>query len=210
MCGFAGEIRFDGRAADVAAVVRMSELIAPRGPDAQGMFQQGSYAVAHRRLKIIDLSEHAQQPMIDGELGLTIVFNGCIYNYRELRGELEAKGYRFFSSGDTEVMLKAFHAWGDDCVQRLHGMFAFVVHERDSGRLTLARDRFGIKPLYICADRSRAALRIDAAGAARGGWHRYRDRPGGAASLHDLARRRAGAAHDPARRAQAAAGDHRA
>ncbi|WP_418317090.1 N-acetylglutaminylglutamine amidotransferase [Piscinibacter sakaiensis] len=148
MCGFAGEIRFDQRSADVGAVQRMSEVIAPRGPDAQGLFHQGRYAVGHRRLKIIDLSNHAEQPMVDRDLGMTIVFNGCIYNYKQLRSELEGLGYRFASTGDTEVVLKAFHAWGDDCMQRFHGMFAFVIHERDSGRVTMVRDRFGIKPLY--------------------------------------------------------------
>ncbi|MEK8086386.1 N-acetylglutaminylglutamine amidotransferase [Aquabacterium sp. A3] len=149
MCGFVGVRRFDGRAPDAALLQRMSDVIAPRGPDAHGMFQQGAFAVAHRRLKVIDLSEHAQQPMVDRDLGLTLVFNGCIYNYPELRAELQQLGYRFASSGDTEVVLKAFHAWGQNAWQRLHGMFAVVVHERDTGRLTLARDRFGIKPLYV-------------------------------------------------------------
>lgn len=126
----------------------MAETMAPRGPDGEGIHAQGSIALGHRRLKIIDLTDHAQQPMIDSELGLSIVFNGCIYNYRELRDELKAKGYRFFSHGDTEVILKAYHAWGGDCVKRFHGMFAFVIVERDSGRIVMARDRFGIKPFY--------------------------------------------------------------
>jgi asparagine synthase (glutamine-hydrolysing) len=127
----------------------MNAAMVSRGPDAGGMFQMNHLAAAHRRLKIIDLSEHAQQPMIDNELGLGIVFNGCIYNYRELRADLRALGYRFFSDGDTEVILKSYHAWGTGCVDRFHGMFAFAVWERDSGRLILARDRLGIKPLYI-------------------------------------------------------------
>ncbi|MCM5570342.1 N-acetylglutaminylglutamine amidotransferase [Burkholderiaceae bacterium FT117] len=149
MCGFAGEARFDSSAADIGTVARMGEVLQPRGPDASGAFQQGGIALAHRRLRIIDLSENAQQPMTDPSLGLTVAFNGCIYNYRELRRELEALDYRFFSDGDTEVVLKSFHAWGRDCVSRFHGMFAFAMFERDSGRLTLARDRFGIKPLYL-------------------------------------------------------------
>jgi len=149
MCGFAGEARFDSTPADIGTVARMGATLRDRGPDASGAFQQGSIALAHRRLRIIDLSEHAQQPMTDPTLGLTLAFNGCIYNYRELRAELEALGYRFFSDGDTEVVLKAFHAWGRDCVRRFHGMFAFAVADRDSGTLTLARDRFGIKPLYL-------------------------------------------------------------
>lgn len=127
----------------------MMEAIAPRGPDGSGMVIHGSTALSHRRLSIIDLSQKARQPMVDGELGLTIAFNGCIYNYPELRTELEAKGYRFFSHGDTEVILKAWHAWGTDCVNRFHGMFAFVIHERDTNRVVMARDRFGIKPLYL-------------------------------------------------------------
>ncbi len=126
----------------------MMEVLQPRGPDASGLIVRGATALGHRRLKIIDLSEHAQQPMVDAELGLTIVYNGAIYNYQDLRRELEEKGYRFFSTGDTEVILKAYHAWGEDCVSHLFGMFAFAIHERDSGRLFLARDRQGIKPLY--------------------------------------------------------------
>lgn len=123
--------------------------MAPRGPDGAGLAIYGNVALGHRRLKIIDLSEKARQPMIDSELGLGITFNGCIYNYPELRTELEDKGYRFFSDGDTEVILKAWHAWGKDCVARFHGMFAFVIHERDTGRIVMARDRFGLKPLYL-------------------------------------------------------------
>jgi asparagine synthase (glutamine-hydrolysing) len=149
MCGFAGEARFDSSPADIGAVARMGDTMRRRGPDSAGALQQGRVALAHRRLRIIDLSENAQQPMNDPVLGLSIVFNGCIYNYRDLRRELEALDYRFFSDGDTEVVLKSFHAWGRDCVNRFQGMFAFAITERESGRLTLARDRFGIKPLYL-------------------------------------------------------------
>jgi asparagine synthase (glutamine-hydrolysing) len=149
MCGLSGEIRFDGSVADTRAVSAMVEAMVPRGPDSGGLWSQGSAALGHRRLKIIDLSETAQQPMIDPALGLTIAFNGCIYNYKELRAELEDKGYAFFSQGDTEVILKAYHRWGPDCVRRFHGMFAFAIRERDTGRTVLARDRLGIKPLYL-------------------------------------------------------------
>ncbi|MCB1825325.1 MAG: N-acetylglutaminylglutamine amidotransferase [Candidatus Competibacteraceae bacterium] len=149
MCGFCGEIRFDNNTIDLNALGAMSAAMIPRGPDGNGAWQQGRIALAHRRLSIIDLSTHAAQPMVDSDLGLTVAFNGCIYNYKELREELEGKGYRFFSHGDTEVVLKAFHAWGDACVDRFQGMFAFAVAERDTGRLTLARDRLGIKPLYL-------------------------------------------------------------
>lgn len=148
MCGIAGEIRFDGQVADRAAVGRMSAQLAPRGPDGDGVWGQGPAAFAHRRLRIMDLSDAAQQPMFDPALGLGLVFNGAIYNHRELREELAGQGYRFYSEGDTEVLLKAFHAWGADCVQRLNGMFAFAIWSRDDGRVVLGRDRLGIKPLY--------------------------------------------------------------
>jgi asparagine synthase (glutamine-hydrolysing) len=148
MCGICGEIRFDGSQPSIESVTRMNRVMFPRGPDGNGVFQSGPLAIGHQRLKILDLSEHAQQPMIDSELGLGIVFNGCIYNFRDLRVQLQGLGYRFFSEGDTEVILKAYSAWGIECVDRFHGMFAFAIWERDSGRLVLARDRLGIKPLY--------------------------------------------------------------
>jgi len=149
MCGICGELRYDTSSPSLSSIDIMNREMVPRGPDGGGAFPVNSLATGHRRLKIIDLSEHAEQPMIDNELGLGIVFNGCIYNYQELCTELRALGYNFFSSGDTEVILKAYHAWGIHCVDRFLGMFAFAVWERDSGRLTLARDRLGIKPLYL-------------------------------------------------------------
>ena len=148
MCGIAGEMTFDGRMASAGAVEAMNTAQAARGPDGAGLHLHGRVALGQRRLKIIDLSERAEQPMHDPVLGLTAVFNGCIYNYRELREELRALGYQFFSDGDTEVVLKAFHAWRERAPEQLNGMFAFAVAERDSGRVTLARDRLGIKPLY--------------------------------------------------------------
>jgi len=155
LCGFAGEVRFDGGIAEVAAVERMTARLAPRGPDGTGIVAHDRVAFGHRRLKIIDLSNASRQPLADPGLGLTVVFNGCIYNYKELRAELEARGYAFFSQGDTEVLLKAYHAFGPDFVSRLHGMFAFAIHERESGRVILGRDRFGIKPLYLAPSRAR-------------------------------------------------------
>ncbi len=155
MCGICGEIRFDGDAARIGAVETMMSEMGARGPDASGVSAYGRVALGHRRLKIIDLSDNARQPMVDAELGLSIVYNGAIYNYPELRAELEKKGYRFFSTGDTEVLLKAYHAWGEGFVERLYGMFAFAIVERDSGRVLMARDRLGIKPLYI-ADAGKA------------------------------------------------------
>ncbi len=156
MCGFCGELRLDGASPDLGAVSRMTDRMAPRGPDGEGIYASGPLALGHRRLSIIDLSACGNQPMHDPELGLTIAFNGCIYNYQELRAQLqEERGYRFFSTSDTEVVLKAYHAWGDRFVDRLQGMFAFAIHERDTRRTFLGRDRFGIKPLYLAETPSR-------------------------------------------------------
>ncbi|HZC18233.1 MAG TPA: N-acetylglutaminylglutamine amidotransferase, partial [Rubrobacteraceae bacterium] len=148
MCGFAGELRM-GDLADVGTVAQMGATMKDRGPDGSGVWASGPIALTLRRLKIIDLSDRGAQPMIDPELGLTITFNGCIYNYPELRRELERESYRFFSTSDTEVLLKAYHCWGDRFVDRLKGMFAFCIYERDTGRTVLVRDRLGIKPLYL-------------------------------------------------------------
>jgi asparagine synthase (glutamine-hydrolysing) len=158
VCGLAGEMRFDGRTADVAACGRMCDCMAPRGPDGSGLWAHGPVALGHRRLSIIDLSVAGSQPMIDPALGLSVIFNGCIYNYQPLRVELEGHGYRFFSTSDTEVIAKAYHRWGADCVSHFYGMFAFAVYEQRSGRLILGRDRLGIKPLYL--DQNAARLRF--------------------------------------------------
>ena len=155
MCGICGELRFDGASPDRDAIKRMSEKMARRGPDHAGTFTDGPLAFGHRRLAIIDLSASADQPMVDVALQLALVFNGTIYNYRELRVELIAMGYSFFSEGDSEVILKAYHAWGDACVQRFYGMFAFAIWDTRHANLFLARDRFGIKPLYLAQDGAR-------------------------------------------------------
>ncbi len=149
MCGIAGELRFDKRPSDLAAVERITQHLADRGPDACGFHSEGPLGLGHRRLKIMDLEAASGQPMVDPSLGLSMVFNGAIYNYPELRAELQALGYQFFSEGDTEVLLKGYHAWGEALLPKLNGMFAFAIWERDSGRLFLARDRLGVKPLYL-------------------------------------------------------------
>ena len=149
MCGLGGELRLDGGRPDVDAVARMSPCLQRRGPDSNGAWSQGPLALNHHRLKIIDLTDAGAQPMLDEELRLVIVFNGCIYNHHELRHELEGLGYRFRSHSDTEVILKAYHRWGVRCVQRFLGMFAFVLHEMDTRRTIFGRDRLGIKPLYL-------------------------------------------------------------
>ena len=148
MCGLCGELRLDGAPADLGTIASMMAQLTRRGPDHGGSYSDGALGFGHRRLAVIDLSVRSNQPMVDAQLGLALVFNGTIYNYRELRRELEAKGYRFFSDGDTEVILKAWHAWGTGCPARLHGMFAFALWDANQRVLFLARDRFGIKPLY--------------------------------------------------------------
>ncbi|MCZ7374771.1 N-acetylglutaminylglutamine amidotransferase [Micromonospora sp. WMMC250] len=149
MCGIGGEFRLDGSPPDMAAVERMLPALASRGPDGEGRWQHGPAALVHRRLRIIDLSDAGAQPMVDSELGLALVFNGCVYNYRELRDELTAAGYSFRSTSDTEVILKAYHRWGTACVERFYGMFAFALVELATRTLVLGRDRLGIKPLYL-------------------------------------------------------------
>ena len=155
MCGICGELRFDHSTPDLGAVARMMEKLSRRGPDHGGSYSDGPLALGHRRLSIIDLTYHAHQPMVDADLGLALVFNGTIYNYRELREELAAKGYHFFSHGDSEVIIKAYHAWGEACVERFNGMFAFAVWNTIERTLFVARDRLGIKPLYINCDAKR-------------------------------------------------------
>ena len=155
MCGIAGAI---GAVDDtiVDAVQRMSAAQAHRGPDASGFWRSGptgddgGVAFAFRRLAIIDLSEGGRQPMADPETGDVIVFNGEIYNFPALRQELEQGGARFRSRSDTEVILKAYARWGVDCIAHLRGMFAFALWDASQRTLLLARDRLGIKPLYLC------------------------------------------------------------
>ena len=149
MCGLAGEVRFDGRPADVEAVRRMTACMVHRGPDGEGLWSEGPAALGHRRLAIIDLSAAGAQPMVDEGAAVSVVFNGCVYNHRELRAELEGLGHRFRSASDTEVVEKAWLQWGEAFVDRLLGMFAIAIVERASGRTVLVRDRLGIKPLYL-------------------------------------------------------------
>ena len=152
MCGICGELRLDGRNADIDVIGRMMVRLERRGPDHAGSFSDGALAMGHRRLSIIDLSERSHQPMVDGELGLVLVFNGTLYNYRELRAQLLKCGYHFFSNGDSEVILKAYAEWGEGCVTRFTGIFAFAIWDLRAHQLFLARDRLGIKPLYYTHD----------------------------------------------------------
>lgn len=129
---------------------RMRDTMTSRGPDSWGDWwsSDGRVGFGHRRLAILDLSPTGHQPMLDGGAGLRVTFNGEIYNYRELRAEMESKGVRFSTRSDTEVILKAYATWGESCVQRFNGMFAFALLDEPRRRLFLARDRAGEKPLY--------------------------------------------------------------
>ena len=150
MCGICGELKFDDNTPKLNTLSTMMNSLARRGPDDSGHFIQGPIGLGHRRLSVIDLSDRAHQPMVDPKLGLTLVFNGTIYNYRELRRELLAQGHTFYSQGDTEVILKSYAQWGQQCVTHLQGMFALALWDSHKQQLFLARDRLGIKPLYYC------------------------------------------------------------
>ena len=149
MCGICGQFRFDGEFVATKSLNDMMSKLARRGPDSNGKWLEGKIGFGHQRLSIIDLSNLGSQPMVDDLLKLTLVFNGTIYNYKELRALLISKGYVFFSNSDTEVIIKAFHLWGEDCVNHLDGMFAFAIWDQSSQQLFVARDRMGIKPLYF-------------------------------------------------------------
>lgn len=146
MCGFVGWVRSHGRAVTPSVLEHMAEALAHRGPDEQGSLIDGSVGFAHKRLSIIDL-ESGQQPMTIG--GITLVFNGAIYNYVELRDELRRRGHPFATQSDTEVILRSYLEWGEALVDHLRGMFAFVVFDPEKKRLLAARDHLGIKPLYF-------------------------------------------------------------
>ncbi len=148
MCGIAGQYCFDDRAPDRELLARMSERLIHRGPDGMGTVVRGCMGLVHRRLAIIDLSEDALQPMTNDDKTLWLVYNGEIYNYVELRGELTEKGYSFRSQSDTEVILHAYEEWGTECLQRFNGMWAFALWDENREELFCARDRFGIKPFY--------------------------------------------------------------
>lgn len=146
MCGFAGYFQFQQQEIDPALIGRMTHAMRHRGPDAEGVYQKGRIAFGHRRLSIIDLSEKSNQPFHDGSGRYTIIFNGEIYNYQEVKNELS--GYSFKTSGDTEVVLAAMIQWGPAALSKLKGMFAFALWDEQTQRLLIARDRLGVKPLY--------------------------------------------------------------
>ena len=148
MCGICGEIRFDKSSISNITAKSMINAISRRGPDYEDSFFDEGVFLGHRRLSVIDISHKSHQPMVDNNLKLAIVFNGVIYNYKELRNKLKKLGYSFFSDGDTEVILKSYHHYGSDCVKHFDGVFAFCIYDIKLKTFFLSRDRLGIKPLY--------------------------------------------------------------
>src|SRR5512132_3436687 len=157
MCGIAGIADVTGRPVDRTLLKTMTSVQAHRGPDGEAVVCRGAVGLGHRRLAIIDLST-GDQPMSSDDGHVWIVFNGEIYNFRELRQELEAGGARFRTQSDTEVILRAYEADGPACVRRLRGMFAFAILDERTRRVVLARDRMGIKPLVYSWDGRRLAF----------------------------------------------------
>ncbi len=148
MCGIAGILERDGAPASQVRLTAMCDALRHRGPDGEGQVVDGPLGLGHRRLAIIDLSSLGRQPMVTADGRYTLTFNGEIYNFQELRAELAARGRSFVSRSDSEVLLQAFATWGVDALVRFNGMFAFAIWDRETRTLTLARDRFGVKPLY--------------------------------------------------------------
>jgi asparagine synthase (glutamine-hydrolysing) len=148
MCGIAGVLNLDGKPASPDVLKRMTDAIAHRGPDGEGAYADGNVGLGHRRLAIIDLSPGGHQPMATRDGRYVITYNGEIYNYRELRRELEGLGHAFASRSDTEVLLAAWTQWGLKALDRFNGMFAFALWDKRDKTLTLVRDRYGVKPLY--------------------------------------------------------------
>jgi asparagine synthase (glutamine-hydrolysing) len=148
MCGICGVLNFNKTAINTQALQRMADAIKHRGPDDQGIYHDQNIGLGHRRLSIIDLSSDARQPMADSSNSYQLSYNGEIYNFREIRSELVKLGYRFRSQSDTEVVLNSYIEWGENCVRRFNGMFAFAIWDRKNESLFIARDRYGIKPLY--------------------------------------------------------------
>jgi asparagine synthase (glutamine-hydrolysing) len=158
MCGIIGLWQTDGAPVNRDTLQAMTGSIAHRGPDGEGLLAAGSIGLGHRRLAILDMSPTGHQPMSYGDGRYWITYNGEVYNFLELRHELEALGHRFQSSSDTEVILAAYAQWGRDCLLRFNGMWAFAIWDAQAQTLFLARDRFGIKPLFYLLERDRFAF----------------------------------------------------
>ncbi len=191
MCGFVGFVGGTDNQSEV--LTKMMDRIVHRGPDMGGQFIDGRVALGFRRLSILDLTEAGAQPMANEDGSVVIVFNGEIYNFQELRSQLEAKGYKFHCGADTESLLHGYEEWGEAVLDRLRGMYAFVIWDKKKNKLFGARDIFGIKPLYYYP-------MADAGDGAPGvlSWFRDQELPGlpalpqggqqkGSASVHDAA-----------------------
>ena len=150
MCGICGILNLDDQPVAGEVLHAMTDLLRHRGPDDEGYFLEGGIGLGFRRLAIIDLSG-GRQPMANEDGALQVVFNGEIYNFRDLRSQLQQQGHIFQTSSDTEVIVHGYEAWGPEVVQHLNGMFALAVWNRRDRELFLARDRLGIKPLFYCA-----------------------------------------------------------
>jgi len=148
MCGIAGILNLNNEPVSPVLLKRMTDTIVHRGPDGEGHFSDGPLGLGHRRLAIIDLSPAAHQPMMTLDGRHVISYNGEIYNFQELRVELETLGHSFHSQSDTEVVLAAYAEWGVKALDRFNGMFAFAIWDKKTKELFIARDRYGIKPLY--------------------------------------------------------------
>lgn len=148
MCGIVGNYHFNQQPVSNVILKAMNDSMTHRGPDGDGVWVEGPIGLGHRRLAIIDLTAHGHQPMMCESSRFIISYNGEVYNFREIRTSLEALGHQFHSKTDTEVVLKAFAQWGNQAIPKFNGMFAFAIWDRQEKRLTLARDRYGIKPLY--------------------------------------------------------------
>ncbi len=148
MCGIVGQVNAQREPTDISRIQQLLSSTNSRGPDGHGILSGPGWSLGHNRLSIQDLSSKGHQPMRLPELGLSLVFNGEIYNFKELRTELTSHSYSFFSGSDTEVLLKGFHKWGAEVLHKLEGMFAFAIYDENTHELFLARDRLGIKPLY--------------------------------------------------------------
>lgn len=155
MCGIAGALYFDGRNADRVTLKNMADAIQHRGPDASGVYTHAQLGLSHRRLSIIDLSSAANQPFVSADGRFVLCYNGEVYNFKELKVELEREGFKFRTQSDTEVVLYALVHWGEQALKRFNGMFAFAFFDKTAGELLLARDRYGIKPLYLTLNSDR-------------------------------------------------------
>jgi asparagine synthase (glutamine-hydrolysing) len=153
MCGISAIFNFNGENVDINRINRLNEIIAHRGPDGHGSFAEDNIGIGATRLAIIDLREIADMPLYDVDNRFVIVYNGEIFNYVEVREELVNKGHKFKTDSDTEVIINAYKEYGEECLHKLNGMWAFAIWDRKDKTLFCSRDRYGIKPFYYFVDK---------------------------------------------------------